>query len=47
VPSPVTLNFQADASATAKYRLEAISGDQKKTQDLDVSSAVPPLNIAF
>lgn len=47
VPSPVTLNFQADASATAKYRLEAISGDQKKTQDLDVSSAVPPLTFAF
>ena len=47
VPSPLVLNFAPDAAAASKYRLEAASGSLLKTQDVDVSAPVPPLNIGF
>lgn len=47
VPGPLALNFAPDAAAAAKYRLEAASGGSVKTQDVDVSAPLPPLNFGF
>lgn len=47
MPDPVALNFQPDATAAAKYRLEAASDGSVRTTDVDVSGPVGPINIGF
>jgi hypothetical protein len=45
--NPVALVFSADGAAAAKYAIEATSAESVKTVPVDVTGAVPPLNINF
>jgi len=47
VANPATLTFAADATAAGKYKLEAASAGVFKTQDINVSAAVPPVTFTF
>ncbi|MDN3918770.1 DUF4382 domain-containing protein [Roseateles violae] len=47
VANPVALNFQPEATAAGKYRLEAASNGVLKTADIDVNAAVPPIDFSF
>ncbi|QPF75933.1 DUF4382 domain-containing protein [Roseateles sp. DAIF2] len=46
-PNAAALNFQPDAAAAAKYRLEASSNGVLKTADVNVSGVVAPIDFGF
>lgn len=46
-PNPSALAFTPDATAAAKYSIEAASSGSTKTQAIDTNLTVPPLTLAF
>jgi len=47
VANPAALTFTADATAAGKYTLEAASAGVVKTQPINASAVVPPVNFTF
>jgi hypothetical protein len=47
VANPVALVFTSDTSAAGRYTIEATSSGVVKTAAVDVTGAVPPLNLTF